>query len=108
MNFKTALLDKTTYVQIAIGLFANLLALYSIYQINSVEYHSQNFGIISFSCFSAYLYQWFVEVSWMLALMNSVFLSFGVWWQRKIDVKQLVLLLIPAEIYFLDLALCAI
>ncbi len=108
MKSKVSILNKIILLQIGIGLFANLLGLYSIYPIKSLEYHYQGFGLISNGCFSAYLYQWFVEVSWMLALINTIILFIGVCWQRKIDIKQLVLLLIPAEIYFLDIALCAL
>ena len=105
MIIKNSIKDKAIYFQIAIGLFANLLFLYSIYQIKSVEYSYQNSGIIH--CFYSipYEYWWLVDISWILAMINAIFLSFGVWWQTKIDIKKSVLLLVFAEIFLLNRAL---
>ena len=105
MTIKKASIDKIVYLQIAVGLFANLLVIYSVYQISSFGNGSPNFGLISSCFYSPYPYQWLVESSTLLAMLNTAILFIGNWWRTKLDIKKLVLLLIPAEINLLAIAL---
>jgi len=97
-------IDKLVFLQIGIGLFANLLVIYSVYQIKSVNPSIDVLGMLN--CFvSSYQYKWLVEASFFLALMNAIFLFIASWWQTKMDIKKLVLLFIPVEIFLLEFVL---
>lgn len=76
MLIKNATKKNAIYLQIGIGLFTNLLMLYSTYIITSIEYGSQSLGLLNCS-FSTYQYRWLVDASYMLSVINAFFYFFS-------------------------------